>query len=301
MKILITGGAGFIGSHLAGRLLARNSGAITVLDNFKRGALGIFAAIRKDIHLIQADVRDSAAVMAAVRDADVVFHLAAQSNVLGSVRDEGYCFSTNAAGTRNVLEAAAATEIERIVFTSSREVYGDPDAIPVHESAPLKPKNPYGESKRDAENHCALFLSRKLPVSVLRLSNVYGPGDRDRVIPIFIERAMAGEPLIVNGGRQLIDFIWIESVVDALVRTGLGPYAPGPINIGSGKGTTVIDLAHRILSATGSRSTILLQEANQVEVVRFVADVTRSRQLLGMESIEDPLSCLSRMVVDRLA
>ena len=290
MKILVTGGAGFIGGHLVNRLVSDNCGEILVLDNLHRGYSR--DSLPASVEFRNADIRDQAAVADAVRGCAVVFHLAAQSNVMGAIADSGYAFSTNVAGTFHVLEAARNARVKRLVFTSSREVYGDPKTIPVPESAPVRPINSYGASKVAGEVYCRLAAHQGLEAVVLRLANVYGPGDRDRVIPLFSAAAAAGRPLTVFGSRKIVDFVGIETVVDALLKAAFGRYIRGPVNIGSGTGTTVADLARRVVSVTKSASSVRVTEEREQEVGRFVADITRARRLLGLVPPADPLWAL---------
>jgi UDP-glucose 4-epimerase len=226
----------------------------------------------------------------------VVFHLAAQSNVLGSVNDIEYSFSTNVIGTFNVLRAARDAGAQRVVFTSSREVYGDPHQLPVPESAPLRPKNAYGASKVAGEAYCEAFGNDGLETVVLRLANVYGPRDRDRVIPLFIENALEEKPLTINGGEQVVDFVWIEAVVDALVRAGFGDPIKGPINVASGRGRTITQLANRVLKQTTVHGILQHVPRHPAEVSGFVADVTRAKRDLNTDPPEDPLSHLDEVI-----
>jgi len=294
MRILVTGGAGFIGAHLVNSLASAHAGEIIVLDNLYRGYSR--DSLPSSVAFRQTDIRDPAAVADAVRGCEIVFHLAAQSNVMGAVADSRYAFSTNVAGTLTVLEAAAAAGVKRLVFTSSREVYGDPQSIPVPETAPVRAKNAYGASKVAGEVYCRLAAQQGLETVVLRLANVYGPGDRDRVIPLFAAAARAGESITVFGSRKLLDFVWIDTVVDALIRAALGRYIRGPVNVGSGIGTTIVDLARRITKLTRSSSRIEITEERGQEVGRFVADITRARHLLEIHETEDPLWALPRML-----
>jgi len=294
MRILVTGGAGFIGAHLVNRLVSMQAGEIIVLDNLHRGHLR--ALLPRTIDFRAGDIRDQAVVAGAMRGCDIVFHLAAQSNVMGAIADSSYAFTTNVAGTFIALEVARATGARRLVFTSSREVYGDPKTIPVPETAPLGGKNAYGASKLAGEVYCRLAARHGLETVVLRLANVYGTGDRDRVIPLFAAAAAAGEAITVYGRQKLLDFIWIDRVVDALLEAGLGRYIRGPVNVGSGKGTTIADLAGRIVELTKSTSTIKLVEERAEEVGRFVADITRGRRLLRIQEVEDPLWALPKLL-----
>lgn len=227
---------------------------------------------------------------------DVVFHLAAQSNVMGAVADAGYAFTTNVVGTYNVLQAAARANVKRVVFTSSREAYGDPKTLPVPETAPMQPKNAYGASKVAGEVYCRLAAHQGLETVVLRLANVYGPGDRDRVIPLFATAAAANAPLTVYGTQKILDFVWIDTIVDALIKAGFDRYIRGPVNVGSGKGATIAELAHRVVSLTRSSSEVRIVEERAQEVGRFVADIRRGKKLLGLSEPADPLWALPRLL-----
>jgi len=296
MRILVTGGAGFIGSHLVERLIASGHGPVRVLDNFHRGRKENLASCWDRIEFLQGDIRDLQFLRGAMKDVEVVFHLAAQSNVLGAVHDIEYSFSTNVIGTFNLLHAARDAGARRMVFTSSREVYGDADQLPVQESAPLRPKNAYGASKGAGEAYCQAFGNDGLETVILRLANVYGPRDQDRVIPLFIENALEGKPLTINGGDQVVDVVWIEMVVDALVRAGFGEHIKGPVNVASGKGTTIHELATRVLKQTSTQVPLQYVPRNPAEVMGFVADMNRAKSDLNIDLPEDPLSHLDEVI-----
>ncbi len=295
-QVLVTGGAGFIGTYLVDRLVGQGDD-IVVLDNLRRGTR---AAIRHQIdagavRFIEGDIRDVDVLRDAMSGAGVVYHLAAQSNVMGAIEDGDYSFTTNALGTVNVLRLATELGVKRVVFSSSREVYGEAQYTPVDEDHALAAKNPYGASKVAGEAYCRTYAHcYGLDVAILRLANVYGEGDRDRVIPLWLEQAAAGRDLRVFGGSQVLDFVGVGTVVDAMVAAserGLD----GPTNIGSGTGTSIIELANRILEVTGSGSTIVRVAARGVvEVNRFIADVSRMRAL-GIPPDSDPLVHLKAM------
>jgi UDP-glucose 4-epimerase len=300
-RALVTGGAGFIGSHLVRRLVALGYD-VTVLDNMKRGSRErLKPELRAGaIELIEGDIREPRDLKAAAAGCDLVFHLAAQSNVMGALQDSDYSFTTNVVGTYNVLRCAVDQQIPRVVFTSSREVYGEPLYTPVDEDHPLAPKNPYGASKVAGEAYCRTFAHcHGLDVAVLRLANVYGAGDTDRVIPLWIAEANAGRELRVFGGSQILDFVWIDTVVDALVYAGEYGVS-GPTNIGSGVGTSILELGRRIIEAARSASIVVRGAARDAEVTRFVADTTRMRAL-GLMPDHDPLAHLPRLTEESAA
>lgn len=232
----------------------------------------------------------------AFRGCEVVFHLAAESTVMGSVKDPLYAFEANVAGTFNVLAAAKAAGVRRVVFTSSREVYGEPCRLPVSEDAPLCPNNGYGTSKAAAEIYCRAAASEGLEITVLRLANVYGSGDHGRVIPLFINAALSGQPLRIFDPEKTLDFVWIDTVIDALIAAATGPWVAEPVNIGSGKGCKLVEVAERIVNLCHSPSSIEVLAGRPAEVVRFVADISRARELFGTVSPDDPLSWLHDLI-----
>ena len=297
MRILVTGGAGFLGSHLVDALVERGDDVV-VLDNLHRGRLPHLCPRldARQITLVTEDIRDYPGVLRAMTGIEIVYHLAAQANVIGALQDLDYSFTTNVLGTFNVLKAAAAHGVRRVVFASSREVYGEPERLPVPEDAPLTAKNPYGASKVAAEAYCRVWERVSgLECLLLRFANIYGPRDRDRVIPLWLERAHRGEDLELYGGQQVLDFLSVGHAVAALIAAAHCP-ADGPVNVGSGRGMPLLELAHHILALTGSRSEIRYFPAREVEVVRFVADVRKMRRVLGVEAPENPLGDLSLLL-----
>lgn len=294
MRVLVTGGAGFIGSHLAHALVEAGHDVV-VLDNLRRGRR---AAVPIAAEFIEGDIRHPDTVLTATSGCEVVFHLAAQSNVMGAMDDVDYSFTSNVAGTLNVLHAAAECGVRRVVFASSREAYGEPEQLPVSEDAPLVARNLYGASKIAAEAYCEAWRGTAgLDTVVLRFANVYGPGDSGRVIPLWLARAVRGEDLELYGGAQVLDFVHVDVAVKALIAA-MKPGVQGPINVGSGQGTALRDLAARILALTGARSRLVLRPPRGPEVVRFVADVRRMRTVLGIEPPADSLAGLDAMVDD---
>jgi UDP-glucose 4-epimerase len=299
MRSVVTGGAGFIGSHLVDALLARPDARVVVIDNLYRGRIRNLAQHDDDprLELALGDIRDRPLLEEALTGADVVFHLAAQSNVMGAVSNPRYSFETNVAGTFNVLEAASNAGVHRVIFASSREAYGEARSLPVDEDQPLNAKNTYGASKAAAEAYCRTFAGTfGLETVILRFSNIYGPRDFERVIPIWLERAQAGEPLEVYGGDQIIDFLWVGYAVQALLAACDAPVVNQPLNIASGIGTPIIELARRILELTGSRGELCITPARAAEVRNFVADTRRMRRLLQIEPAADPLEGLRDLI-----
>ena len=201
-------------------------------------------------------------------------------------------------GTYNVLACAREQGVRRVIFTSSREVYGEAPALPVPETVPLSPHNAYGASKAAGELYCRVFASAGLDVAVLRLANVYGPGDSDRVILLFIDSALSGQPLVIYGDGKILDLVWIGDVLRALVAAASAPLAGQPLNIGSGQGVTLPEIASRILELTGSSSLVRQLPARGMEVNRFVADISLARRFLGYSPSAGPLEHLAAVIDD---
>lgn len=298
-RVVITGGAGFIGSHLADALLDAGTGDVSILDNLSRGRTANLERHAGDprLRFLDADVRDPDTVRRALDGAEVVYHLAAQATVMGAAADVDYTFTTNVVGTYNVLRAAAEHGVRRVVFASSREVYGEPVSLPVDEAHPLLSINLYGASKVAGEALCRAFTRESnLEATILRLANVYGARDFGRVIPHWVEEAKSGRDIVVYGGQQVIDFIWVGDVVRAMMTAAtVGAVLP-PINIASGTGTKILDLARRIASLAGARGEIQVVPRRSIEVSRFIGNTERMTQLLGLAPAPDSLSHLSGMI-----
>lgn len=289
MKLVVTGGAGFIGHHLVREAVARGHD-VTVVDNLRRGSFE-----RPELHgarLLECDIRDRAHLEDAFSGGECVIHLAAQSNVMGSQADPDYTMSTNVDGTWNVARAAATAGVGHVVFASSREVYGEARHLPVGEDHPIQPFNLYGASKAAGE-----ALLRTLPggapiVSILRLANVIGSGDSGRVLPTWLDLARAGDDLCIFGGAQVIDFVPVETVVQAFLQVAEADEQCGPVNIGSGTSTSLPELAAHVVALTGSSSRVEVLPARGPEVQRFCADVRLMREQLRIELPAHPLDSI---------
>jgi len=296
-KVLITGGAGCIGSHLVDRL-ATDGHEIIVYDNFSRGKPPSAAFLTDTrTRYVQGDIRDYDHLLNEIEGSEIVYHLAGQTSVIGAYVDLDYCLTTNIMGTYNTLKASKEAGVERVIYTSSREVYGECIKLPVNENTHLRYKNLYGETKAIGDRFCQLFNDEyQLPVVILRLTNVYGPHDFDRVIPNFIDQARKGDPLEVFGGKQIIDLVWIELVIEALIRSTTYAVTGIPINIGSGSGVSIMDLAQSIIQLSHSSSKIIIQPARSVEVNKYVADITRMNDMLHLQSNIKLLDGLCRII-----
>ncbi len=292
--VAVTGAAGFIGSHLVDHLLTVRNVEVVAFDNLSTGRLENLAQQQRNprLRFVEGDTRDASAVRAALKEATTVYHFATRSSVQAALDDAEGTILTNVLGTFNVLRAAAESGARRFIFASSCEVYGQPRVLPVEETHPLSPVNSYGASNVAAEAYCRSFR-RHLQMVILRLTNVYGQRDSGQVIPVWFERAAAGEPLQVRGGDQVGDFVWVGVVVQALVRAGGLEGESPPINVGSGTGTRMIDVAKRIGDFMGREPTLTLQPIQPGEVTRFVPSIDRMRHILGIEPPSDPLARLA--------
>ncbi len=291
VKALVSGGAGFIGSHLVDALIARGD-QVTVIDDLSTGrGENIADAMAKGARLIPADVTDLAAVERVCRNfrPDRVFHLAAQVDVRVSVSDPGLDVRVNVEGTVNLLEAARKTGAGGFVLASSCAVYGEPepDSVPLAESAQLRPGSPYGQAKLAAEGYVALYRElHGLPAASMRFGNVYGPRQgavgEAGVVAIFCrELIQGGSPVLFGDGTQTRDFVYVGDVVDALLAAS-DRSAVGEFNVGTGKETSVLDLID-MLATIGGRADFIPEQMppRAGEIDRMVLDATRLRDALG--------------------
>ncbi len=292
MRALVTGGAGFIGSNLVDALLARGD-EVTVVDDLSTGRrVNLDGALAAGAELAELDIREAAALSERVAAArpEVIFHLAAQIDVRRSIDDPAFDAAVNVGGTANLAEAARAAGCSRIVFISTGgAIYGEGEGqqLPLDESAPIAPLSPYGQSKFAAEGYLALY-ERLYGLSAisLRLGNVYGPRQdplgEAGVIAIFCGRLLGGErPTVYGDGRQTRDYVYVADVVAAALAAA-DSEARGPINIGSGIETDVLELAARLGALGGAEGfEPELAPPRTGEVQRISLDPGRAESELG--------------------
>jgi UDP-glucose 4-epimerase len=311
MEVAITGGAGFIGGHLAERFAA-DGHHVTVLDNFdpyydtgiKRRTvdLGRGAAAQGDgaYRLVEGDVRDMGTVSSVVGDADVVFHQAAQAGVRTSVEDPRKPTDINVDGTLNVLDAARDGDVERVINASSSSVYGKPESLPYHEAHPTRPVSPYGVSKLAAEHYVRVYNEvYGLPTVSLRYFTVYGPRMRPNMaITNFVSRCMNGEPPVVYGdGSQTRDFTYIDDVVSANASLLDTDAADGTVcNIGSTDRIDILTLAEVVRDEIDPSLDIEHADRHDADAEHTHADVSRAGDLLGYDPTTDIRSGVSRFI-----
>jgi UDP-glucose 4-epimerase len=285
MRVLVTGGAGFVGSHVVDRLLA-DGHAISVVDNLSTGQRN---HVNPGATFHTCDIRN--AQVAAVIEAehpDAVVHIAAQATVSRSVVDPVYDADVNVLGTITLLLAAQRAAVRRVVYTSTGgAAYGDTDVLPTPEDHPTRPASPYGVSKVAAERYldCWSGLTRT-SVLTLRLANIYGPRQNPMgeagVIAIFAHRLVRGQECVVNGdGEQTRDYVYVGDVADAVARALARPQATGVVNIATGVETSVNDLYCRLASGVGVALPARHAPAKPGEQRRSVLDVMRAKEVLG--------------------
>ena len=287
---LVTGGAGFIGSHLVTALVGRGE-TVRVLDNLSSGRLENLAHVKDKIELIEGDAADFATVNQVVKGVDVVFHQAALASVPASLREPVVSHQACATATVNVLTAAQRAGVRRVVFAASSACYGDAPAAVKRETDQLDPLSPYAAAKIASEYYCKSFgKSFGLETVCLRYFNVYGPrqdpaSEYSAVIPIFVSRMLRGDqPTIFGDGQQSRDFVYVEDVVAANLLAAERTEPVGhSINIGAGHRATLLDLVSAINQAMGSDLAPQFAPPRAGDVRDSMADISLARKLLGYE------------------
>lgn len=300
-KYLVTGGAGFIGSHLVHALLKQGA-FVRVLDDFSTGRRENIEGL--DVELLNGDIRDAAKVKEAVEGIDVIFHEAAFISVPQSMDDPLPCFDINQRGTEILLEAARKQGVGRVVLASSAAVYGDSDAM-VDESTPLRPFSPYAVSKRVDELYAEMYTrSFGLDVVALRYFNVYGPRQRPdsmyaAAVPIFARRLLDGKPITIYGdGSQTRDLVYVGDIVRANLAASEHPAAPGQIfNVCTGNETRIIDLVDTLRSFFSAAPVPEFAPPRSGDIYRSLGNPAKAQTLLGFKT-QTSLSDGLKAVVD---
>jgi UDP-glucose 4-epimerase len=288
---LVTGGAGFIGSHLVERLVARGD-RVRVLDDFRTGWPANLAAVQGQVGLVRGSVTDATLVREAVRGCDYVFHLAALPSVQRSVEDPLATHDACATGTLHVLDAARRANVRRVVYAASSSAYGGVRGDVQREDNPVTPLSPYAAAKLAGEMYCQSFTAAYgLETVRLRFFNVFGPRQRadspySGVIPLFIDALTRGKrPVIHADGRQSRDFTYVADAAQALEKAALaGAAASGQVyNIANGSSTTVVELVEQLNALLGTRIIPEHGPARVGDVRHSRADLTRAKRDLGYE------------------
>ena len=287
---LVTGGGGFIGSHLVDALLARGD-VVRVLDNFSTGKRENLQHNIEKIQLLTGDLRESEILNEAVQGVDYIFHQAAFISVPQSMEDPDSCFDINVNGTGKLLAVARAAGVKRVVLASSAAVYGENEALPLSEDEEPDPLSPYAASKSINEIYARLFTNHLgLNVVALRYFNVYGPrqnpaSDYAAVVPIFIKILEdEGEPVIFGDGLQTRSFCYVDDLIEGICRLLFSDYAY-PVNIGNPNEITIKDFAEEIINLTKTHQKVIYKDLPVDDPMQRKPDTTLAKKLLKWEAI----------------
>jgi UDP-glucose 4-epimerase len=306
MRVTITGGCGFIGSRLARRCVERDWD-VTIFDNFSRFSVANLGKWAESMSIVQGDIEDRGSLKPALQGTDVVFHFGGISRAVGSIENPHTFFDINVVGTYNVYDLCRGTST-RIIFPSSWIVYSKEASgfgKKMKEGAKLDPDTPYGLSKLMGEEYARLYwhLYAEDIISV-RLSNVYGPRDKDRIIPTMIDKALKGERLIVNGNPRFLNFIYVEDAVDALMMTAQKKSVKSRVfNIGTPLSTNLFDLATMIRKECDSSSTIEIGPLPQREFAYYCPNTSLAKAELGFvcktDIVDGIRSCIGSLTASQ--
>ena len=273
MKIFVTGGAGFIGTHLCKKLTSLHK--VTVYDDFSNSNKENFPAM-ENVTLIVGDILDNPKLLNSMKNHDIVIHLAAKTSVIDSIHNPSNTFQTNVQGTQNILDSSKSNHISKIIVTSSAAVYKNSNNS-VDEVSTIEPLSPYGQSKLDMEK---ITIQSKINYSILRLFNVYGTGQTTGVIANFKKNILENKPLTIFGdGHAIRDFIHIDDVIDGIILSMKS--TSGIYNIASGTGTSINNLAKLLIQLSGKNSEIIYKSAREGEIIYSIANITKSQKELG--------------------
>ena len=285
MKILVTGGAGFIGSHIVEYLVQRGDD-VTILDNLNTGKMENLSKVNNDINFVNGDIREYKLLERLVSDSDGVFHEAALASVQQSLKMKEKYFDVNVGGTENILKLAKEYGF-KIVYASSSSVYGNPKQIPVKESDDRSPINPYAQTKLEAELLVEKYFEMGVKVIGLRYFNVFGRRQSKEyagVIKLFLERIQQGKAPKINGdGQQTRDFVNIDDIVKANILAMDSSINHKFLNVGSGLPTSIIDLANLVIDASDLSLKSIHCPALSGDVKTIQADLTLIKKLLGWQ------------------
>jgi UDP-glucose 4-epimerase len=288
LNIAVTGGAGFIGSHITEKLL--NLGAkVTVIDTFLHGNKVEHLAGHKQLSIHEADIRNSKSMSTLLKNKDMVFHLAAVVGVEETQLSPFEVLDVEIGGTINLLNASTKNNVKKFIFGSSSEVYGD-SREPMNEDSRLAPKSTYAVAKLVGEEYCKAFFHKyNLHYTILRYFNVYGPRQDERfVISRFIKRALASETIFIYGdGKQTRDFTYVDDTVNVTLLASINDKTScQAINIGTGNSTSINDLASQIMKSVNNK-TMKLQfveydktRPREIEIFNRTADITKAKKML---------------------
>ncbi len=291
-QYLVTGGAGFIGSHITGALLQQGA-SVRVLDNFSSGKRENLVAASEGmadrLQVLEGDLRDAGKVAEAVRGVDTVFHEAAFVSVAESMQKPQECFDVNVNGTSILFEAARQAGVRRVVIASSAAIYGDSDALPLSESTLPKPLSPYAASKSADELYASMYTKAfGLEVVALRYFNVYGPRQRPdsmyaAAVPIFIRRLLDGKPITIFGdGKQTRDLVFVGDIVRANLVAADHAAAPGQaFNVCTGRETSLLDLIDILQGLCPGSPSPVFAEPRAGDIYKSLGSPDKAQSVLG--------------------
>lgn len=287
-RILVTGGAGFIGSHVVDRFVDRGCSVI-VIDNLSTGKLSNIEEHVNDglVDFVEADIRNQDAIRKYLGDVNTVVHSAAIVSVQLSMENPRLTYEINVEGTLGLLELCVSSGVNRIVFISSSSVYGSPRYLPIDENHPTCPISPYASSKLEGERCCQKFSDQSgLETVILRLFNVYGPrqipNEYSGVITKFMEFAEKGEPLTIYGdGSQTRDFVHVTDVAGAILKLIKDDCDGEIFNIGCGKAVSINDLANTIMRVSRRKCELRYEPAKKGDIMHSVADLSKAKKTFG--------------------
>ncbi len=301
MKVVVTGGAGFIGSHIVEYWSGENAD-VTVVDNLRSGYKRNIENF-KNVEFIEGSINDKSLILKALNGADFVFHLAAMVSVPESVENPEECVKVNVNGLLNVLKSCVENKVKKIIFSSSAAIYGDDPALPKSIDMKPNPLSPYGITKLDGEYYLQMFSKEYgLGAVSLRYFNVFGPRQDPKsqyaaAVPIFIYKALKNEDIIIYGdGEQTRDFIFVKDVVRANILSATTENVNGVFNVANEKTITINGLAKKIIELTGSSSKIIYAEERPGDIKHSLASIKETREKLGFEPKHNLESALTETI-----
>ena len=301
MKVVVTGGAGFIGSHIV-EYWSNQNADVQVLDNLRSGFEKNLQGF-KNVTFQKGSITDKNFVNKVLEKAKYVFHLAALISVPESLEKPDECLDINVKGLLNVLDAAKNHGIEKVVHSSSAAIYGDDPRLPKDISMKPKPQTPYGITKLDGEYYLQMYFEQYgLPTTSLRYFNVFGPRQDPKsqyaaAIPIFVYKALKNEPITIFGdGEQTRDFVYVKDVVAANVLAATSKNVTGVFNVANENAITINDLAKLIIKTTNSKSEIIYQPTRPGDIKHSLASIKETREYLKFNPSHDLTSSLETTI-----
>lgn len=301
MRILVTGGAGFIGSHLSERL-ASSGHQVIILDNLENGTLNNIRHIKNNLRVIRGDILNYSIVQSIVKDIDVIYHLAARVTVRDSFSGRSEYEKVNIQGTKTILDAARRQGVKKFFFASSAAVYGNTANIPICETAIPAPLSPLGKTKLQAEKLCLQAKSKGLPVTIFRFFNAYGPRQNEKyenVITRFTQDFLSNSPTIIYGdGKQTRDFIFIQDLIDIYLKILVLPASNiNTFNVGRGKEISILKLYRSIQKLFTNKNKIIRYVIKQPgDINRSCACICQAEKYLGFSPTTTLMNGLKKTI-----